>query len=185
MRLNNLTRCREVKVRSFGVSSEQGGSVVVAAIGLPLLMMFLLVTFDLGRVVFFAAEVNSAAHAVRCLMEAQTDSAPCSDDLRREALLASPSLAGEGVTLEIEVITGEVEYQKYGHQLYDDELHVFFERPAQVASRPLKVMVAVRGHYLTPIGGLIAQAGGDDDGAFTCRTRVRGSLDETIEGGVW
>ena len=185
MQPNNFTRRHGIGTHFFGVSSEQGGSVVVAAIGLPLLMMFLLVTFDLGRVIFFAAEVNNAAHAVRCLVEAQSDSVFRSDDLNREALLASPSLGGEGLTLEVAAIIEEVEHQKYGHQLYDNEQQTIFERSSQVSSRSLEVTVEIRGHYLTPIGALIAQVGGYEDALFTCKARVRGSIDETIGGGVW
>lgn len=180
---NRLLRRRAARFSLF--PSERGGSVVVAAVALPLLLTFLLALLDIGRVVFLAAETDTAAHAVRCLVEAQAESASRPGDLDRSAREASPSLGGEGLELDIVASVGEVERREYGHKLFDGKERAFFERSAQVSTRPLEVTVSVRGYYLTPVGALIAQASGVPDASFSCKAHVRGLVDETIEGGVW
>lgn len=185
MRLNiRKPGCRRAR-NPFGRSSERGGSVILAAVALPLLLTFLLAIVDIGRVVFLGAEVNTAAHAVRRAVEENPDALARPDDLYAVAMRASPSLASDEVELSVRVRVGDAKDQAYGHKLFDRDKRDFFERPARVRTRDIEADVSVRGHYLTVVGMLISGLQGASDQVFCCESQARGLIDETTEGGVW
>lgn len=176
--------CRRVR-NPFGLASERGGSVVVAAVALPLLLTFLLAIGDIGRVVFLGAEANTAAHAVRRAVEERPDMISRPGDLYATALDASPLLAGNEVELRVHVEVGDAEEQAYGHKLFDRGERAFFERPARVRTRDITADVSVQGRYTTVVGMLISRLQGAYDQEFCCKAQAQGLIDETVEGGVW
>lgn len=156
----------------------------MAIVALPLLLVFLFAVIDLGRVVFLGAEANTAAYAVCRRVEDRPETARSHEALQEAAVEASPSLAGEGLKLEVVAAVGEIEERTFVYRLRDGEDDSFSERPARTQTRSVEVHLAVGAGYLTPLGTLIASAQGKPEASFLCEARVQGLIDETVDGGV-
>ena len=154
-------------------------------LALPLLLVFLFAVVDLGRTVFLNMALGDAAHAA-CRAVCASGSGSAAVEVAREAALAaSPSLAAEGLWLQVSVDVGDREEESYAHRLYDAEARSFVERPSKVAHRDVRVELELKGAHLTPVGSLLAEAAGREGAGFSYASSATGERDATVEGGVW
>lgn len=164
--------------------NERGGSAVIAVVVLPLLLVFLFAVIDLGRIVFFHAELNTATHAVCQRLKADEGGISSLDELKREAFQASPALSAEGVNTSITYVVGPVEESTFAQKIYDRDKKAFDLRQGSVQKRTLSVEMTLRAHYLTPLGSALEAVSGTQGSGFEVFTRTQTKVDIGLKGGA-
>lgn len=150
----------------------------------PVLLTFLFAVVDLGRTVFLNMALEDAAYAACRAACASTEKASSEAELRAAALSASPALDGEGLGLVAQARQGDLVREEYVLRIFDEESGAFAEYPTQAAYRTVRVELALKGSYLTPVGSLIAAVSGNEDAMFTYVATAVGEVDETLKEGA-
>lgn len=167
-----------------GVSNENGSTIISILFALPIICVVVFAIVDIGRAELLSSSLNDAASAVREYVEQRPQSVPSQNELENVAFQAAPALDSSNLELEVVIAKGRVQDNVYEHKLYDST-GSYEKRESHTETRPCRIVVTLKGEYLTPVGNQIAALKGRDDGTFVLVARTKGSLDTTVEGGAW
>lgn len=157
---------------------------MVLVMSLPLVLLFLCVALDFGRLVFLHMELENAAANICRDLEEGTMAARETDALHAVAFEVSPALETADLALSVDFEFAESEERSYVHRFYSRADDGFVGRISHTREKPFEVILSLEGECLTPIGDLITPEFGGVDG-FELVAMSTGCIDETVEGGVW
>ncbi len=160
---------------AFRECDEAGSSVIVFVMTLPLLLLFLCVLVDFGRVVFVQMAIDDAAQdACRLAADGITAGSSVSSAQVSAEKAVSEALRADSAALSMQVRAdiGAIENVRYDRQRYSAQERGFVGTACSVDSRKIEVFVKAGIACLTPVGAACARLSGNDDGKFQVEARA-------------
>lgn len=162
--------------------SESGAAVVEFALGVPILILFLMAAMEFGQISAASSAVDDAAHAAA--RELAIDPNGSADSAKEAALRAASSLSVDTMTLTTEI--GEPVTTSYTHRLPETDGTTYRDRESNTAVREVTAEASVTIKPQTALGdGIYAIAGWKD--GLKIAAKATEFKDATVEGGtsVW
>lgn len=166
-----------------GRADERGQATVETMLFLPILIVFLLFLFDMGRYVIIWTSVEQASARVATMSYEQISGPDALQAARSAALQAAPNL--DPSKLAVAVDEGHPSDSSYSHKLYDEGTGTFESRPSTVSTLPVTFTVTYDDTWLTFIGGAISAARGNGEPVIDIAISKAREYDVTMEEGKW